>query len=191
MPTMKPPVIDQRPSRTFRRGTTMAWAVIMTIVIVGTVALLSDGLAGQGFLKVVAPIFGALPLMAFVVYACYWPKVEVGDDVLTVQNAFVRYRIPYADIKELVEARMGLIIMLHSGIRVPVTAYVSGSSGKMVGHPKMLAAVTSAIENRMAATTASGNQDLKTEREVLTTNIVVSVVVTLLAIGVVWAAIAS
>ncbi|HEY2793022.1 MAG TPA: YcxB family protein [Micromonosporaceae bacterium] len=191
MPTLKPPVIDQRPSRTFRRGTTMAWAVIMTIVIVGTVVLLSDGLAGEGFLRVVAPIFGALPLMAFVVYACFWPKVQVDDDRLIVQNAFVRFRIPYPDIKELVEARMGLIIMLHSGTRVPVTAYVSGSSGKMVGHPKMLAALTSAIEDRMAATATSTDKDAKTERTVLTANIVVSVVVTLLAIGVVWAAIAS
>ncbi|HEY1488398.1 MAG TPA: hypothetical protein VGF84_19975 [Micromonosporaceae bacterium] len=162
----------------------------MTVVIVGTAIVMCIGLHDRGFIKAAAPICGALPLLAFVYFACFWPKVVVAEE-LTVQNSYTTYRIPYQDIKELVSARIGLFVMLHANQKIPVTAYVSGSTGKMFGHEKMLAEVVGAIEEKLAAVPATKDQDQAVVRTVHTGNIVTTIISVVLAVGFIWAAIAT
>jgi hypothetical protein len=188
MLTTKSKVSDPHAPRTFRRATTVTWAILMTVLLAVIAGFMTSGYVGHGFFSAAAPICVVAPLIAFAILSFYWPHVVVSDDAITVRNAFTVYRIPYAAVKDLREARIGLFVILHDGRKVPVTAYVSGSSAKLFGHNKALRTLIDAIEDKMSYAPKDAN-DVTVVRTVETVNIVIAAVAAALAIGVLWAAI--
>jgi hypothetical protein len=190
MPVTKPEVLDPHAPKTFRRATTVAWAIGMVAFVVAVAAFTSWGLSPHGFLAAIAPFFGALPLIAFAVLSFYQPCVIVADEALTVRNALSTYRIPYPAISEFLESRIVLLIVTHGGTKVPVTAYTSGSGRRLFGHAKALKSVIDAIEDKMHVPAKKTDAGELVVRTVRTENIVISVGTVVLAVAIIWAAVA-
>jgi hypothetical protein len=183
-------VRDPHAPRTFRRATTVIWALMLTVLLAAVAGILAASEVGHGFLSVIAPFAGVSPLLCFALLACAWPHVVVADDTVTVRNCYTTYRIPMSDVKEFVYTRLGLFILLHSGRKVPVTAYASGSGGKAFGHGKAAESLNNAIEDKMSYL-AAGTEPEPATRTVDVRNIIITIACLVACVGITWAGIAT
>lgn len=143
----QPPGTAPRRPQVFRRRTTVAFAFILTGVIVCLAVVLTIGEYGHGIFPLLAAPAGALPLVVLVLVTGAWPHVTVGMTGVQVRNAFVGYDVPYPAIVEARQTRMGLLIHTNDRSPIPVTAFTSGSMSKTLGHASAATLVVNAIDN--------------------------------------------
>jgi hypothetical protein len=151
MSAANPTVVDPHAPVVFRRTTTLAWALVMTILFLLLAGLLGSAYVHHGFFSVIAPLAALTPLLTFALLGMAWPHVILGDDVLTVRNAYATHVIPYGLIQEVVVIRIGMFIRIHGGSKIPVTAYASGgTAARAFGHKKSNGRLNDAIEDKMS-----------------------------------------
>jgi hypothetical protein len=193
MPTTKSQALDPHAPQVFRRGTTVTWAVIVTLVLVVFAATLAASETGHGFFPVIAPFAAVAPLVLFAVLGMAWPSVIIRDEVVSVRNAYSSYEVPYTAIKDFTPNRIGLFLTLHDGMKVPVTAYASGGGGRMFGHRKSTERLTSAIEEKVAYLPADTSQDgpdsTSATKVTKTLLAVLSIALLVICVAVVWIAV--
>jgi hypothetical protein len=195
MPTTKSQALDPHAPQVFRRGTTVAWAVIVTLVLLLFAVTLAASETNHGFLVVIAPFAAVAPLVLFAVLGMAWPSVVIRDDGMSVRNAYSSYEVPYTAIKDFAPNRIGLFLTLHDGMKVPVTAYASGGGGRIFGHRKSAARLTNTIEDKISllpADTSQDGPDATTATKVTKTrDAVLSVALLVICVAVVWIAVAT
>jgi hypothetical protein len=169
----------------YRRRSTIIAGFIFAGLLTALGIVLAVGEAGHGFLPVVAPLCATLALALLVLMVMVWPHIVARDERLSVCNTFVSYEVPYAAIDELRQTRMGLLVRTIAGKSIPVTAYATGSAGRMLHHKEHADVVIRTVQNKMEFRRAGPNDDLPpVVRRVDVRNLLIALVAVAIAIGV-------
>jgi hypothetical protein len=169
---------ESRPLR--RRSTIVAGFIFASIFIAAGIGL-TPGEVGHGFLSTIAPLCTAVPLALLVLVFLVWPHVVIRDEQVEVHNSFVTYDVPYRAVDDLRQNRMGLVVKTIAGKTIPVTAYTSGSAGRMMNHKEQADEVIRQVRNKMEFKRAGENEDLPPVRRRVNVLTVVLVLASLAA----------
>lgn len=173
----------------FRRRSTVISSLVLSGLLVVVAAVLTPSEIGHGFFPAIVAFIGILPLVVLALAVGAWPHVIVDEDHVEVHNTFIWYDIPYAAIGEIKQIRMGLILRTHAGKVIPMTAYASGSAGRLLGHGDVANVVIHAVQNKMEFLKAEPeHENTRAARHVETRNIIAVLASIALATAVVYAA---
>ncbi len=161
------PAFDKDESRLLRRRSTIIAGFVFAGIVIAAGVTLTVGEIGHGFLPAIAPLCTALPLALLIVVFLVWPHLVIRDQHLEVHNSFVSYDVPYKAIDDLRQNRMGLIVRTMAGKSIPVTAYTSGSAGRMMNHKEQADEAIRLVQNKMEFKRAAPNEDLPPVRRSL------------------------
>lgn len=175
--------------RVLRRRSTVISSFILAGLLIVVAGFLTPDEFGHGFFSVLAAFAGVLPLIVLALTVGAWPHVIIDADRMEVHNTFFWYAIPYPSINDIRQIRMGLIIKSHGGRTIPVTAYASGSAGRMLGHHDAAGLVIRAVEEKTEFFKSKpGDRTPAPVRHVERRNLVVVLVSVVIAIGVIYGA---
>jgi len=132
----------------FRRTGTVLFSAVMTLAVLGLGLRFATQAGGVEALAITAV---TLVIASMSVLSGIVPKVVAGPSHVEVHNMFTRTVIPYEAVREMVDARRGVVVRTKAGRSVPVIAFLHSTTAGLLNGNAAAHLAIAAVNERVAS----------------------------------------